>query len=170
MSATAAGWSAISLFFSVFRFSFYCLHVLCYSHCTVTSRVCRDVFCTHNRPNNNKHLPRYIYPFTNHKTLLLLSWLSISLMSSSYHIISYQTFTVRPLGLLRYPRPYVHYKSQQNARTLRKTQKSTNVKSSTKIVCDFSSFRNLTKSATVRMWSGARVSLLTRTVQYARSM
>jgi len=33
------------LCFLVFRFSFYCLHVLCYSHCTVTSRVCCDVFC-----------------------------------------------------------------------------------------------------------------------------
>jgi len=41
------------LCFFVFRFSFYCLHVLCYSHCIVTSRVCRDVFCTHNNNNNN---------------------------------------------------------------------------------------------------------------------
>ena len=31
--------------FFVFRFSFYCLHVLCYSHCIVISRVCRDVMC-----------------------------------------------------------------------------------------------------------------------------
>ena len=38
--------------FFVFRFSFYCLHVLCYSHCIVTSRVCRDVLSTHNNNNN----------------------------------------------------------------------------------------------------------------------
>jgi len=31
--------------FFVFRFSFYCLHVLCYSHCIVISRVCHDVMC-----------------------------------------------------------------------------------------------------------------------------
>jgi len=42
----------IFLCFFVFKFSFYCLHVLCYSHCIVTSRVCRDVFCTHNNNNN----------------------------------------------------------------------------------------------------------------------
>ena len=42
------------LCFFVFRFSFYCLRVLCYSHCIVTSRVCRGVFCTHNNNNNNK--------------------------------------------------------------------------------------------------------------------
>jgi len=40
----------------VFRFSFYCLRVLCYSHCIVTSRVCRDVFCTHNNNNNNNNI------------------------------------------------------------------------------------------------------------------
>ena len=46
---------------------------------------------------------------------------------------SYQKFIVRPL--LREPRPKVHYKSQPNAKTPRKTQKkSTNVKSLTKIV------------------------------------
>jgi len=39
---------------------------------------------------------------------------------------------VRPL--LRESRPWVHYKSHQNAKTPRKTQKSTNVKSLTKIV------------------------------------
>jgi len=39
---------------------------------------------------------------------------------------------VRPL--LRESRPWVHYKSHQNAKTQRKTQKSTNVKSLTKIV------------------------------------
>ena len=54
----------------------------------------------------------------------------------SYHtvyIISYQKFIVRPL--LREPRPRVHYKSQPNAKTPReKTQKSTSVKSLTKIV------------------------------------
>jgi len=44
------------LCFFVFRFSFYCLHVLCYSHCIVTSRDCRDVFCTHNNNNNNRYL------------------------------------------------------------------------------------------------------------------
>jgi len=43
------------LCFFVFRFSFYCLHVLCYSHCIVTLRVCHDVFCTHNN-NNNRYL------------------------------------------------------------------------------------------------------------------
>ena len=43
------------LCFFVFRFSFYCLHVLCYSHCIVTSRDCRDVFCTHTN-NNNRYL------------------------------------------------------------------------------------------------------------------
>jgi len=43
------------LCFFVFRFSFYCLRVLCYSYCIVTSRVCRDVFCTHNNSNNNIH-------------------------------------------------------------------------------------------------------------------
>ena len=35
---------------------------------------------------------------------------------------------------LREPRPWVHYKSQPNAKTPRKTQKSTNVKSLTKTV------------------------------------
>jgi len=38
--------------------------------------------------------------------------------SSAYHIISYQKFIVRPL--LREPRPWVHYKSQPNAKTPRK--------------------------------------------------
>jgi len=47
----------------------------------------------------------------------------------------------------------VHYKSQKKIKTPRKTQKSTNVKSLAK-KCYFSSFRNLTGSATVRMWSG----------------
>ena len=51
---------------------------------------------------------------------------------SSYHIISYQKFIVRQL--LREPRPWVHYKSQPNAKIPRKTQKSTNVKSLTKAV------------------------------------
>jgi len=37
----------------VFRFSFYCLHVLCYSHCILTSCVCRDLFYTLNNNNNN---------------------------------------------------------------------------------------------------------------------
>ena len=46
-------WSFLCFF--VFRFSFYCLHVLCYSHCIVTSHVCRDVFCTHNNNNNNNN-------------------------------------------------------------------------------------------------------------------
>ena len=45
----------IFLCFVVFRFSIYCMHVLCYSHCIVTSRVCRDVFCTHNNNNNNNN-------------------------------------------------------------------------------------------------------------------
>ena len=45
----------IFLCFFVFRFSFYCLHVLCYSHFIVTSCVCRDVFCTHNNNNNTHH-------------------------------------------------------------------------------------------------------------------
>jgi len=43
----------------------------------------------------------------------------------SYHIISYQKFIVRPL--LREPRPWLHYKSQPNAKTPTKKQKSTNV-------------------------------------------
>ena len=38
----------------MFRFSFYCLHVLCYSHCILTSGVCRDVFYTHNYNNNHR--------------------------------------------------------------------------------------------------------------------
>jgi len=38
----------------VFRFRFYCLHVLCYSHCILTSGVCRDVFYTHNYNNNHR--------------------------------------------------------------------------------------------------------------------
>ena len=46
--------------------------------------------------------------------------------------MSYQKFIGCPL--LREPRPWVHYKSQPNAKTPRKTQKSTNVKSLTKIV------------------------------------
>ena len=45
--------------------------------------------------------------------------------------ISYQGFLVRPL--LRKPRPQVHYKSQPDATAQRETQKSTNVKSLTKI-------------------------------------
>ena len=49
----------------------------------------------------------------------------------SYHIISYQGFLVRPL--LREPRPQVHYKSQPDATAQKETQKSTNVKSLTKI-------------------------------------
>ena len=49
----------------------------------------------------------------------------------SYHIITYQGFLVRPL--LREPRPQVHYKSQPDAKAQRETQKSTNVKSLTKI-------------------------------------
>ena len=49
----------------------------------------------------------------------------------SYNIISYQGFLVRPL--LREPRPQVHYKSQPDATAQRETQKSTNVKSLTKI-------------------------------------
>ena len=49
----------------------------------------------------------------------------------SYHIISYQGFLVR--SLLREPRPQVHYKSQPDATAQRETQKSTNVKSLTKI-------------------------------------
>ena len=47
-----------------------------------------------------------------------------------YYII-YQGFVVRPL--LREPRPQVHYKSQPDAKARRETQKSTNVKSLTKI-------------------------------------
>jgi len=43
----------------------------------------------------------------------------------SYHIVSYQ----KVRQLLREPRPYVHYKSQPNAKTPKKTQKSTNIKS-----------------------------------------
>jgi len=43
----------------------------------------------------------------------------------SYHIVSYQ----KVRQLLREPRPQVHYKSQPNAKTPRKTQKSTNIKS-----------------------------------------
>ena len=35
----------------MFELSSYCLHVLCYSHCILTSLFCRDVFYTHN--NNN---------------------------------------------------------------------------------------------------------------------
>ena len=51
-----------------------------------------------------------------------------------HRIISYQKFIVRPFTI-REPRPQVHYKSQPNAKTPRKkTQKSTNVKSLTKIV------------------------------------
>jgi len=46
-------------------------------------------------------------------------------------ILSYQGFLVRPL--LREPRPQVHYKSQPDATAQRETQKSTNVKSLTKI-------------------------------------
>ena len=49
----------------------------------------------------------------------------------SYHIISYQGFVVR--SLLREPRPWVHYKSQPDAKAQRETQKSTNVKILTKI-------------------------------------
>ena len=45
--------------------------------------------------------------------------------------LSYQRFLVRPL--LREPRPQVHYKSQPDATAQRETQKSTNVKSLTKI-------------------------------------
>ena len=50
-----------------------------------------------------------------------------------YHIrdLSYQGFLVRPL--LREPRPQVHYKSRPDAKAQRETQKSTNVKSLTKI-------------------------------------
>ena len=44
-----------------------------------------------------------------------------------HHIISYQKFIVRPL--LREPGPWLHYESQPNAKTPRKTRKSTNVKS-----------------------------------------
>jgi len=47
------------------------------------------------------------------------------------HIISYQGFLVRPF--LRELRPQVHYKSQPDATAQRETQKSTNVKSLTKI-------------------------------------
>jgi len=46
-------------------------------------------------------------------------------------IISYQGFLVRPL--LREPRPQVHYKNQPDATAQRETQKSTSVKSLTKI-------------------------------------
>jgi len=49
----------------------------------------------------------------------------------SYQIISYQGFVVRPL--LREPRTSVHYKSQPDAKAQTETQKSTNVKSLTKI-------------------------------------
>jgi len=35
----------------VFRFSFYCLHVLCYSRWILTSRVCRGVFYAHSNYN-----------------------------------------------------------------------------------------------------------------------
>ena len=54
-------------------------------------------------------------------------------------VISYQKFIVR--ALLREPRSWVHYKSQPNAKTPRKTQKSINVKSSTKIVWSWSTFK-----------------------------
>jgi len=40
-------------------------------------------------------------------------------LSNSHHIISYQKFIVRPL--LREPGQWVHYKSQPNAKTPRKT-------------------------------------------------
>ena len=39
----------------VFTFSFYCLHVLCCNQCFLTSRICRDVFYTHNNNNNNNN-------------------------------------------------------------------------------------------------------------------
>ena len=52
-------------------------------------------------------------------------------LRGTYHIISYQGFLVRPL--LREPRPQVHYKSQPDAKAQRETQKSTIVKSLTKI-------------------------------------
>jgi len=48
----------------VFRFSFYCLHVLCYSRWSLTSRVCRGVFYAHSNYNvdsngsDKPHLPR----------------------------------------------------------------------------------------------------------------
>ena len=45
---------------------------------------------------------------------------STPLACISYHIISYQRFIVRPL--LRECRPLMHYKSQPNAKTPRKTQ------------------------------------------------
>jgi len=47
----------------------------------------------------------------------------------------------------------VHYKSQPEIKTPRKTQKSTNVESLTK-KCDFGRCLDLTGSATARMWSG----------------
>jgi len=60
---------------------------------------------------------------------ILLS-ISVFTLYFIFHI-SYQRFLVRPL--LREPRPQVHYKSQPDATTQRETQKSTNVKSLTKI-------------------------------------
>ena len=59
-------------------------------------------------------------------------WTMLSKVNSYHHIISYQKFIVHPL--LREPRPWVHYKIQPNAKTPRKTQKSTSVKSLTKTV------------------------------------
>jgi len=77
--------------------------------------------------------PRHVLPrlspdwfYLSGTSLSRLSWKIIS-----YHIISYQGFLVRPL--LREPRPQVHYKSQADATAQRETQKSTNVKSLTKI-------------------------------------
>jgi len=45
--------------------------------------------------------------------------------TGSIHIISYKKFIVRPL--LREPRPWVHYKSEPNAKTPKKKQKSTSL-------------------------------------------
>jgi len=89
----------------------------------------------------------------------------------SYHIISYQKFIVRPL--LGEPRPYVHYKSQPNAKTPKKTQKWTNVKSLTKIVWfqQFSELDRISHGADVVRQSvpGGRTRLWERPVAELRA-
>ena len=101
---------------------------------------------------------------SKHKLILIHSSYNTSQVdhlntnSSLIHIIF-----LRPL--LREPRPWMHYKSQPSAKTPRKTQKSLNVKSLTKIVWfqQFSKFDRI--DATVRMWSGSCCFLYSYIVQ-----
>jgi len=81
---------------------------------------------TTHRPTLRKH---WMHTFWRLRLTLQAAQQSYHI---SYHIISCQKLIMRPL--LREPRPYAHYRSQPNAKIPRKTQKSTSVKSLTRIV------------------------------------